>query len=269
MTSLIRLYPRAWQARYGAEIDDLVAGRRLGPRESLDLVRGALDAHRHPELVDREMASETPWSPGVSPQRLADLVVARRLGMAAVFGSVAWVSGWLVAANGPMVVDGHDTYRDGSAAAPFILLAMVLLSAGLVGQVIRLPARARVARIAAVVALIASPVWATSPWVLALGIVIVVALAMLAIAAWWVGQWTGVAAVTLLGSIGMGVGSMVLLVLGVQSGVEVPLRGDPMLLVVMSFTPMWIAVAASLFGLPPLDERLAWEAQAQRAFDPA
>ncbi|NUT21765.1 MAG: hypothetical protein HOV77_21525 [Hamadaea sp.] len=46
---LLRLYPRRWRARYGAELDDLV-GRLLAdghshPRVAADLARGAVDAH--------------------------------------------------------------------------------------------------------------------------------------------------------------------------------------------------------------------------------
>jgi hypothetical protein len=47
---LIRLYPRAWRARYGEEMEavlDAAAGAH-GIREAADLVRGALDAWLHP-----------------------------------------------------------------------------------------------------------------------------------------------------------------------------------------------------------------------------
>ena len=43
------LYPRAWRNRYGAELEALLEAERLGFRAGLDLVRGALDAHLHPE----------------------------------------------------------------------------------------------------------------------------------------------------------------------------------------------------------------------------
>jgi hypothetical protein len=51
MTALIRLYPRRWRQRYGAEFEQLVAdltersGGRAGWRVALDVARGALDAH--------------------------------------------------------------------------------------------------------------------------------------------------------------------------------------------------------------------------------
>lgn len=48
MRSLIRLHPRWWRERYGAEFGQLVAdlsGDRVGWRLGLDVLRGAADAH--------------------------------------------------------------------------------------------------------------------------------------------------------------------------------------------------------------------------------
>ncbi|MGZ9160668.1 MAG: hypothetical protein ACXW4T_05830 [Candidatus Limnocylindrales bacterium] len=42
------LYPRAWRARYGAEMVDVLDRRPLDRRARVDLARGALDAHLHP-----------------------------------------------------------------------------------------------------------------------------------------------------------------------------------------------------------------------------
>jgi Rieske Fe-S protein len=50
---LLRGYPAAWRARYGAEFLDLLAERRLRARDVLDVLAGALDARRHPLRVDR------------------------------------------------------------------------------------------------------------------------------------------------------------------------------------------------------------------------
>jgi hypothetical protein len=43
--ALLRLYPAAWRARYGDEMLALLEDRRVGWRDRLDLVRGAVDAH--------------------------------------------------------------------------------------------------------------------------------------------------------------------------------------------------------------------------------
>ena len=48
MKPLLWFYPRQWRRRYGAEIEALLSQTRLGPREVVDLLRGALDAHLHP-----------------------------------------------------------------------------------------------------------------------------------------------------------------------------------------------------------------------------
>jgi len=42
----MRLYPRAWRARYGEEFDVLLDDSPKGWRTKADAVRGALDAHR-------------------------------------------------------------------------------------------------------------------------------------------------------------------------------------------------------------------------------
>jgi hypothetical protein len=49
MRWLLRLYPRDWRRRYGAEMEAFLAEARPGPRDVLDLLRGALDARLHPQ----------------------------------------------------------------------------------------------------------------------------------------------------------------------------------------------------------------------------
>jgi hypothetical protein len=43
------LYPRPWRDRYGAELEALLETERVGFRTGLDLLRGAVDAHLHPD----------------------------------------------------------------------------------------------------------------------------------------------------------------------------------------------------------------------------
>ena len=52
MSGLLRLYPRQWRDRYGEEFEELLEQRPPSARHRLDIVRGALDAHLHPQLVD-------------------------------------------------------------------------------------------------------------------------------------------------------------------------------------------------------------------------
>jgi hypothetical protein len=53
VSALLRLYPAAWRARYGDEMTALLEERRLGPRDRLDLIRGALDAWLRPPTPSR------------------------------------------------------------------------------------------------------------------------------------------------------------------------------------------------------------------------
>ena len=51
MTSaLLRLYPRAWRRRYGAEMDAMLADEKLTPRTLMDLLAGAIDARINPQV---------------------------------------------------------------------------------------------------------------------------------------------------------------------------------------------------------------------------
>jgi hypothetical protein len=47
MSRLVRLYPVAWQERYGDELSALLEDRPPGPFELIDLLLGAVDAHLH------------------------------------------------------------------------------------------------------------------------------------------------------------------------------------------------------------------------------
>jgi hypothetical protein len=47
--TVMGLYPRAWRNRYGAELEAVLETDGVGFRTGLDLVRGAIDAHLHPD----------------------------------------------------------------------------------------------------------------------------------------------------------------------------------------------------------------------------
>ena len=250
MNALVRLYPKAWRERYGAELDDLLADRAVGTDGRLDLVRGVVDAHRHPEIVDPSIPDPAAMSP-VSRQRFEDLRVARRLGMGAFVGAILWAVGWIVAANGPLVVDGDHSYRDGAAALPIVLGSMTLLSGGLIGQLIRLPGQAIVARFGAFVGLLAAPIWALAPWVALSGLFLLTGLILLALSAWWRGAWSGTASVAILASI---VSGLVLAVIPLMGLPPIVPGLDPMAVVVMTFAPLWLVVGGTLLRLPTVIE---------------
>lgn len=56
MTWLIRLYPPAWQRRYGRELADLLATQPPSMRTAIDLLAGAADAWLNPQSSTAAMA---------------------------------------------------------------------------------------------------------------------------------------------------------------------------------------------------------------------
>lgn len=54
---LVRFYPARWRERYGEEIADLLATEPPSVARALDMLRGLIDAHLHPELVDSALAA--------------------------------------------------------------------------------------------------------------------------------------------------------------------------------------------------------------------
>jgi hypothetical protein len=79
MRILLWLYPRAWRRQYGAEMEALLRQMRGRgrPALALDLVRGAADAHLHPQLPCRHRLRRLAVVPGVAGAALVcSLVVA-------------------------------------------------------------------------------------------------------------------------------------------------------------------------------------------------
>lgn len=115
MTRLLRLYPRGWRARYGAELASILEARPPTLGDRVDLIRGAFDAHVHPELVDPEAEPTDPASGSV--------LAALLLGL----GSVVWLVG--VATVGVQPLGFGD--RDASPLGIAIAAAGLLYAAGL------------------------------------------------------------------------------------------------------------------------------------------
>lgn len=84
MSRLLDLYPRAWRARYGPEIVAILGAQPPTLGDRFDLIRGAFDAHLHPELVDRDAE---PRDVRASSTRsvLAGVLIA--------LGSASWLAG--------------------------------------------------------------------------------------------------------------------------------------------------------------------------------
>jgi len=96
MSNLLRLYPAAWRERYGDEMIALLEGQPATLLDHLDLIRGALDAHLHPQVRG---AAATDKEPSVNQRLLA---------LAAAGGGILWIISfaiWLTS-----YVPATDTY---------------------------------------------------------------------------------------------------------------------------------------------------------------
>jgi hypothetical protein len=102
---LLRLYPALWRARYGEEMLAVLEARRPGLRGRLDLVRGAIDAHLHPDRPS--------WLPAY----------------ASLAGGALWTSGAVVVLAQPVAPDwpGYvvDMLPNALAGVTALLLAIV------------------------------------------------------------------------------------------------------------------------------------------------
>jgi len=133
---LTTLYPRAWRARYGEELDALLEDTQLGLRERIDLIRGAIDAHLHP------------FEPSLVPV------------LAALSGSALATSHALVIAAQPTPTDWPGYLDD---ALPLAIGAVAALLAAIVGLWLKLgDADGGIGRIGFVLAVTGHAVWLTA-----------------------------------------------------------------------------------------------------------
>jgi hypothetical protein len=116
MSRLLRLYPAAWRQRYLVEVGDLLADRPPGFRSRIDLVRGALDAWLHPQVV----ATATP------DEREETLMGSLTASGLAVVGGAVWIAAGLVINAAPM--NPSDGYKDATAGL-IVLVAGAILTA--------------------------------------------------------------------------------------------------------------------------------------------
>lgn len=242
MSRLLALYPRTWRSRYEEEFRALIDERPPTFVERFDIVRSAIDAHLHPQVSG---STETEPEPPVPD---ADLRVARRLGLGAVAGVAAWVAAFTVASLGPVRYDGDGAYRDGGAAFPLLFLAVALLSAGLIGQLISLPRNARLARLGAGAAIPFLLLWGLAPWLLPIGLAALVGLVALAVGARRAGSWSTGPSIAVVGSC--------FAVVGVAWFAAATTDGDRMagsvflMVIALALVPAWLGVGATLIRRP-------------------
>jgi hypothetical protein len=129
---MLRLYPRSWRARYGAELADLFAPAPLSMSLIVDLIAGAIDARLHPELVARPVSSAQEGEAHMLGKLMkfscagygAHITRRDALWSAAVMigGTIAFTLVWM----GLHVAGGDNPYVDSFAFVPF--LAAYILS---------------------------------------------------------------------------------------------------------------------------------------------
>jgi hypothetical protein len=133
---LLRLYPRAWRSRYESEVRALLESRTIGTSGRIDLVRGALDAHLHPERL-------SPIPP-----------------LASVSGGALWTSAAVILALQPVQPDWPGYLID---LLPLMLLGTACLVVAVIGVWLRLGDRVgRFDRLAIVVAIGGHLAWAVA-----------------------------------------------------------------------------------------------------------
>jgi hypothetical protein len=148
MSRLLSLYPRAWRDRYEAEVGDLIAARPMSFRDRFDLVRGAVDAWLHPQVMV--------GSGSAHDDEARDLVST----VPAVIGGLLWIAGGVIVAAAPYGADGYKVADLGILA--FALAAFVSGAAALsIAQTLRVGSRGATA---SAVVMLASALLLLTPW---------------------------------------------------------------------------------------------------------
>jgi hypothetical protein len=157
MRWLIRLYPRAWQRRYGEEFALLLAQRPRTFATALDVVGGAIDAHR---LSVRRGASMRTWRWRVAPVAVGLLILL--LGGVLMQGPLARLVPWVAGGVGFGQFFAHPGLVDRPPPPPLLGVPEVLILASVAAVVLAVPARRlRDARRLAIVATLSAAAIAT------------------------------------------------------------------------------------------------------------
>jgi hypothetical protein len=113
-TLLLSLYPAVWRRRYGDEFAAVLESQPIGPFDALDVVRGAIDAHRR--LGDQRTDPTPSLEPRTSDQ---------------VGGGAAIIGGVLLLLGGSWSVADPAASDPGAAVLFAALVALVYGLAGL------------------------------------------------------------------------------------------------------------------------------------------
>jgi hypothetical protein len=129
----VRLYPRAWRERYGAELEALLEARPPTLGDRLDLIRGALDARANPQVGS--IAPERQRSPQDAWTRIA-IIVGGALLWAWALGLALMITPWSgpEPEPGPFLVIVPVVGLVGALATAGALLALALVHESAVGR---------------------------------------------------------------------------------------------------------------------------------------
>jgi hypothetical protein len=234
---LLSLYPRAWRERYEDEFLALLEARPPDTHDRIDIVRGAIDARLHPQPASggspelpTPIPYDGPWT-------------ARAAGRLPLIGGFLWLASVWLAINSPLGSESDRTYHDAGAAWPTLAISVVLLLLGGWAVAATTPRTSRIARGAMVIAAMAGLVWALAPWLLPLGLTMLLGLAILAVEAARTGRWRRTDAAVVIGAIAASLG----LVGAALSGFEPPI-GEPEVqyAAIALLAPVWFAYAHAL-----------------------
>ena len=126
MSRLVFLYPARWRERYGDELLDALSARPMTIRGRLDLLRGALDAHRHPELLPGDPVP-APVGGFAGGQGLA----ARRDGVQLFAATTATAAFWTAAV---LVMIESRPYGGASLQGTLLLIGMTAIAGSMWGR---------------------------------------------------------------------------------------------------------------------------------------
>jgi hypothetical protein len=149
MSRLLRLYPRVWRERYGDEFVELIREKPPTSLDTVDVIRGALDAWLHPQIVGQTPSS----APGGAR-------TARLAGAGAIAGGGLWIVAGL--AMNSLPIDPDLGYKNAGIVMLVLVAAMVVTALAALATA-GLPAASRYAGIAAVAILIGAALTAM-PW---------------------------------------------------------------------------------------------------------
>jgi len=124
MTWLLKLYPREWRRRYGAEIEEVVASQPKSAQLVVDLLGGAIDAHLKPQAFARRFETAAADQSGGSDMVTRLTGCGARASMSrkdALFGAALTIGSALVVAAIMVIGSNSVTEAIGVTMLPGVL----------------------------------------------------------------------------------------------------------------------------------------------------